>query len=54
MSETEKLLKEAHQIASRTFSSPTETTVMDVFRELCTERELPAPEVDDRETATWH
>lgn len=39
MTETEKLLKTARDIAGRHMKDPSESAVMDLFRELCAERE---------------
>lgn len=54
MSETEKLLQEARQIARRAFESPSEDTIMEIFRERCAERSMGAPEADERDSATLH
>lgn len=40
--ETEKLLLNAQDIARRTFVDPSESAVMDLFRELCAERDRSA------------
>ncbi|PJM72085.1 hypothetical protein CV751_03330 [Achromobacter ruhlandii] len=54
MTETEKLLQEALTIAIRAFPTPSESTVMDLFHQLCTEREIPPTGRDEHEDATWH
>lgn len=48
MTETEKLLNHAQDIARRTFVDPSEAAVMDLFRELCNERDRMAWATDDR------
>lgn len=51
MSETEKLLTRARDLALRAFESPGQETVMEIFRRLCDEedrRKYEAPELDDR------
>lgn len=37
MTETEQLLKNAAEVAKRTFIDPSESAVMDIFRRLCDE-----------------
>lgn len=54
MTKTERLLQEAQQIAGRTFPNPSERAVMDVFHELCSERDLTGPGHDERDGATLH
>lgn len=54
LTETEKLLNHAQDIARRTFVDPSEAAVMDVFRELCAERDRTAWAKDDRVGATVH
>ncbi|MGK4923144.1 hypothetical protein ACSLUB_11460 [Bordetella hinzii] len=54
MTETEKLLKEAAEVAKRTFVDPSEAAVLDIFRELCAERDRMAWATDDRVGATVH
>ena len=54
MTETEKILKTATDIAKRTFVDPTESAVMELFRELCAERDRTAWATDGREYATVH
>jgi hypothetical protein len=52
--ETEKLLLNAQDIARRTFVDPSESAVMDLFRELCAERDRSAWATDDCVGATVH
>lgn len=54
MTETEKLLKEAAEISKRTFVDPSEDAVLEIFKELCAERDRMAWEIDGREQATVH
>lgn len=54
MSETEKLLKNAADVAKRTFVDPSEAAVMEIFKELCAERDRMAWATDGREQATVH
>ncbi len=54
MNETEKLLKEAASIAKRTFLDPSEEAVLEIFKELCAERDRMAWAADGRESATVH
>lgn len=54
MTETEKLLTHAQDIARRTFVDPSEAAVMDLFRELCNERDRMAWATDGRDSATVH
>ncbi|WP_429941845.1 hypothetical protein [Achromobacter xylosoxidans] len=54
MNETEKLLKEAASIAKRTFLDPSETAVLEIFKELCAERDRMAWANEGRESATMH
>ena len=54
MTETEKLLNNAQDIARRTFVDPSEAAVMDLFRELCNERDRMAWATDGRDSATVH
>lgn len=54
MNETEKLLKEAASIAKRTFLDPSEEAVLEIFKELCAERDRMAWASDGRESATVH
>ena len=51
MTETEKLLTEAQDLALRAFDSPTQETVMELMRRLCDEADrqrYETPEADDR------
>ncbi|MBO9331846.1 hypothetical protein GHR37_22115 [Achromobacter xylosoxidans] len=54
LTETEKLLNNAQDIARRTFVDPSEAAVMEVFRELCAERDRMAWATDGRDSATVH
>ncbi|WP_287820120.1 hypothetical protein [Achromobacter sp.] len=54
MSETEKLLKSAADIAKRTFVDPSESAVLEIFKELCAERDRMAWATDGRDSATVH
>lgn len=54
LTETEKLLISAQDIARRAFVDPSESAVMELFRELCTERDRMAWATDGRESATVH
>lgn len=54
MTETEKLLNNAQDIARRAFVDPSEAAVMDVFRELCNERDRMAWATEGRTSATVH
>jgi len=54
VNETEKLLKEAASIAKRTFIDPSEEAVLEIFKELCAERDRMAWATDGRESATVH
>jgi len=54
MTETEKLLQNVQDIARRAFVDPSEAAVMDLFRELCHERDRMAWATDDRAGATVH
>lgn len=54
MSETEKLLKNAAAVAKRTFVDPSEAAVLEIFKELCAERDRMAWATDGRESATVH
>ncbi|MGX9524321.1 hypothetical protein ACXHWJ_08460 [Alcaligenes nematophilus] len=40
MTETEKILTQAEDIARRTFEEPTQQTVMQLFARLCDERDM--------------
>jgi len=52
--ETEKLLQQAQDIARRAFVDPSETAVMDVFHELCAERDRFSCADGEREGVTLH
>ena len=54
MTETEKLLINAQDLARRIFEDPSEKAVMDLFQELCAERDRMAWATDDRVGATVH
>lgn len=54
MTDTEKLLQNAQDIARRTFVDPSEAAVMDLFRELCAERDRTAWATDAAVGATVH
>lgn len=54
MSETEKLLITAQDLARRVFEAPSEKAVMDLFQELCAERDRMDWATAGRETATMH
>lgn len=54
MTDTEKLLQEACDIASRTFDVPTQATVMALFQRLCDERDRIAWLADAADDATVH
>ncbi|MCG7324305.1 MULTISPECIES: hypothetical protein [Achromobacter] len=54
MTETEKLLISAQDLARRIFEDPSEKAVMDLFQELCAERDRMAWATDGRESATVH
>ncbi len=54
MTETEKLLKESADIAKRTFLDPSEEAVLEIFKELCAERDRLTWATDGRESATVH
>jgi hypothetical protein len=54
MTETEQLLKNAAEVAKRTFIDPTEAAVIEIFKELCAERDRMAWATDGRESATVH
>lgn len=44
MTETEKILTQAEDIARRTFENPSQRTVMQLFARLCDERDMLTPE----------
>lgn len=54
MTETERLLENAQDIARRRFAEPSEKTVMDLFHELTSERDRRAWEGGNAAGATIH
>lgn len=54
MTETEKLLESAQDMARRRFDDPSEAVVMAIFEELRAERDRMAWATDDRVGATVH
>lgn len=54
LTETEKLLEHAQDIARRTFVDPSEAAVMAIFEELRAERDRMAWATDDRASAAVH
>ncbi|KCB52745.1 hypothetical protein L537_3383 [Bordetella hinzii 1277] len=54
LTETEKLLITAQDMARRTFVDPSEAAVMAIFEELRAERDRMAWATDDRAGATVH
>lgn len=54
MTETEKLLISAQDLARRVFEDPSEKAVMDLFQELCAERDRVTWAMDGRENTTVH
>jgi len=54
MTETEKLLRQAAEVAKRTFIDPTEQAVLRIFEELCAERDRMAWAIEGRDSATVH
>lgn len=54
MTETEKLLQNAQDIARRTFVDPSEAAVLAIFEELRIERDRMAWATDDSAGATVH
>lgn len=54
LTETEKLLITAQDMARRTFVDPSEAAVMAIFEELRAERDRMAWATDDRVGATVH
>ncbi|CUJ66723.1 hypothetical protein [Achromobacter xylosoxidans] len=54
LTDTEKLLQNAQDIARRTFVDPSEAAVMAIFEELRAERDRMAWANDDRVGATVH
>lgn len=54
MTDTEKLLQNAQDIARRTFEDPSEAAVLAIFEELRIERDRMAWAIDGRDSATVH
>lgn len=54
MTSTEKLLREAREIAWRAFDEPTQETVMCLFQRLCDERDALPPTPPGSELTTFH
>lgn len=54
MTETEKLLRNAAEVAKRTFIDPTETAVLAIFHRLCDEADRQAPGWSKGERETPH
>lgn len=54
MTETENLLSQAQDIALRSFDAPSEGAVMEIFRELCAERDRSVWGADGRNGTTVH
>lgn len=54
MTETEKLLLHAQEIARRNLADPSEKAVLEIFDELRAERDRTAWASDGREYATVH
>ncbi|WP_241132415.1 hypothetical protein [Achromobacter insuavis] len=54
MTETEKLLITAQDLARRIFEEPSEKAVMDLFQELCAERDRMAWASEGHDSATVH
>lgn len=54
MTDTENLLKQAQEIACRRFLEPSEKTVMDLFQELCAERDRRAWDTPETIGAAVH
>lgn len=54
LTETEKLLQHAQDIARRTFVDPSEKAVLDIFDELRAERDRMAWATEGRDSATVH
>lgn len=54
MTDTENLLKQAQEIACRRFLDPSEKTVMDLFQELCMERDRRAWDAPSATGAAVH
>ncbi|WP_394065400.1 hypothetical protein [Alcaligenes sp. WGS1538] len=47
MTQTEKILTQAEDIARRTFENPSQRTVMQLFARLCDEQDMRAVEVEE-------
>lgn len=54
MTETEKLLQHAQDIARRSFEDPSEKAVLDIFDELRAERDRTAWAIEGRQIASVH
>lgn len=54
MTETEKLLTEAQDLALRAFESPTQETVMELMRRLCEEMDRQRYEMPDADGRVLH
>ena len=54
MTDTEKLLINARDIARRTFANPSEATVIELFQRLCAEQDARDWANDERDRATVH
>jgi len=54
MTETEKILTHAEDIARRSFEQPSETTVMRIFMRLCEEQDRPAVDTQDDAPQVMH
>ncbi|WP_286938924.1 hypothetical protein [Achromobacter sp. UBA4530] len=54
ITETERLLIQAQEIATRRLETASENAVLNIFKELCEERDRTAWAVDGRECATMH
>lgn len=54
MTDTEKLLQNARDIAKRTFPDPSESAVMDLFHELCAERDRSSHAEGAQDNVTLH
>lgn len=55
MTETEKILTHAEDIARRSFEQPSETTVMQIFMRLCQEQDTTVlADADDDEDRVMH
>lgn len=54
MTETEKIFQEAIKIARAAFATPSESAVMDLFQELCAERDRAPNAPEDYPSVTVH